>query len=172
LKLVLTPPEPFSAEHRVDAFDCGEPVLDEWLRKRALGNQASGASRTFVVADASGRVMGYYALAAGAVGREAATSAVRRNMPEPVPVLVLGRLAVDRQAQGIRLGAALLQDAVKRSMNVAADAGVRALLVHALGEPAKRFYERYGFQASTVHPMTLMMRLPIVGSGLRVEQAG
>ena len=163
MKLVLTPPEPFCTEHRVDAFDCGEPVLDEWLRKRALGNQTRGASRTFVVADASGRVMGYYALAAGAVGREAATSAVRRNMPDPVPVLVLGRLAVDRQAQGIHLGAALLQDAVMRSMSVAADAGVRALLAHALSEPAKRFYERYGFQASAVHPMTLMMRLPTVG---------
>lgn len=159
MNLVLTPPEPLKNEHRIDAFDCGEPMLDEWLRKRALGNQSSGASRTFVVADETGRVMGYYALAAGAVAHETATSAVRRNMPDPVPVLVLGRLAVDRQAQGMQLGAALLQDAVKRAMTVSADAGVRALLVHALNEPAKRFYERYGFQASTAHPMTLMMRL-------------
>jgi GNAT superfamily N-acetyltransferase len=135
-------------------------MLDEWLRKRALGNQASGASRTFVVTDASGRVMGYYALAAGAVARETATSAVRRNMPDPVPVLVLGRLAVDRQAQGIKLGAALLQEAVKRAIGVSADAGIRALLVHALSERAKQFYLHYGFQASTLHPMTLMMRLP------------
>jgi predicted N-acetyltransferase YhbS len=160
LSLGLTPPEPLASEHQIDAFDCGEPVLDEWLRKRALGNQASGASRTFVVADASGRVTGCYALAAGAVAHETATSAVRRNMPDPVPVLVLGRLAVDRQVQGTHLGAALLQDAVKRATTVAADAGVRALLVHALSEPAKRFYERYGFQSSTAHPMTLMMRLP------------
>ncbi len=156
----LTPPEPLSSEHRIDAFECGEPLLDEWLRKRALGNQGSGASRTFVVTDAAGRVMGYYALAAGAVSHETATSAVRRNMPDPVPVLVLGRLAVDRRAQGVRLGAALLQDAVKRAISVAADAGVRALLVHALSEQAKRFYEHYGFQASMLHPMTLMMRLP------------
>jgi len=160
LSLELTPPEPLSSGHRLDAFDCGEPSLDEWLRRRALSNQASGASRTFVVADASGSVMGYYALAAGAVAHETATSAVRRNMPDPVPVLVLGRLAVDRHAQGLHLGAALLQDAVKRAMAVAADAGVRALLVHALGERAKLFYQRYGFQASTVHPMTLMFRLP------------
>ena len=156
----LTAPEPLNSGHRVDAFDCGEPVLDEWLRKRALGNQASGASRTFVVADASGRVMGCYALAAGAVAHETATSAVRRNMPDPVPVLVLGRLAVDRQAQGMKLGAALLQDAVKRAISVSADAGIRALLVHALSERAKHFYLYYGCQASTLHPMTLMMRLP------------
>lgn len=156
----LAAPEPLSIGHRIDAFDCGEPVLDEWLRKRALGNQSSGASRTFVVADASGRVMGYYALAAGAVAHETATSAVRRNMPDPVPVLVLGRLAVDRQAQGMKLGASLLQDAVKRAIGVSADAGIRALLVHALSEPAKQFYLHYGFQASTLHPMTLMMRMP------------
>ena len=156
----LAAPEPLSIGHHVDAFDCGEPVLDEWLRKRALGNQSSGASRTFVVANASGRVMGYYALAAGAVAHETATSAVRRNMPDPVPVLVLGRLAVDRQAQGMKLGASLLQDAVKRAIGVSADAGIRALLVHALSEPAKQFYLHYGFQASTLHPMTLMMRLP------------
>lgn len=156
----LAAPEPLSIGHRIDAFDCGEPVLDDWLRKRALGNQSSGASRTFVVADASGRVMGYYALAAGAVAHETATSAVRRNMPDPVPVLVLGRLAADRQAKGIKLGASLLQDAVKRAIGVSADAGIRALLVHALSEPAKQFYLHYGFQVSTLHPMTLMMRLP------------
>jgi len=156
----LRAPEPLTNGHRIDAFDCGEPMLDEWLRKRALGNQASGASRTFVVTDASGRVMGYYALAAGAVAHEAATSAVRRNMPDPVPVLVLGRLAVDRQARGMKLGAALLQDAVKRAISVSADAGIRALLVHALSERAKQFYVQHGFQVSTLHPMTLMMRLP------------
>jgi GNAT superfamily N-acetyltransferase len=156
----LTAPEALHGGHRVDDFDCGEPVLDDWLRKRALGNQASGASRTFVVADATGRVMGYYALAAGAVTHETATSAIRRNMPDPVPVLVLGRLAVDRGAQGVKLGAALLQDAVRRAIGVSANAGIRALLVHALSERAKQFYLHYGFHASTLHPMTLMMRLP------------
>lgn len=156
----LSAPKPLASGHRVDAFDCGEPLLDEWLRKRALGNQASGASRTFVVADRSGRVMGYYALAAGAVAHGTATRSIRRNMPDPVPVLVLGRLAVDRQAQGMKLGAALLQDAVKRAVGVSANAGIRALLVHALSERARQFYLHYGFQASTLHPMTLMLRLP------------
>jgi len=104
--------------------------------------------------------MGYYALAAGAVAHATATGAVRRNMPDPVPVLVLGRLAVDRHARGIKLGAALLQDAVRRTIGVSADAGIRALLVHALSERAREFYLHYGFEASTLHPLTLMMRLP------------
>ncbi len=157
---VLTQPQPLSSSHRLDAFDSGEMSLDEWLKRRALGNQASGASRTFVVADESGCVMGYYALAAGAVAHDLATSSVRRNMPDPLPVLVLGRLAVDRRAQGMRLGAAMLQDAVQRAIGIAADAGVRAMLVLALGERAKQFYEHYGFQPSAMDPLTLMVRLP------------
>lgn len=156
----LLAPEPLTPTHRLDAFDCGEPALNQWLQRRALGNQSSGASRTFVVADAEGRVFGYHALAAGAVAHAVATGVVRRNMPDPVPVLVLGRLAVDRGAQGMHLGAALLQDAVKRAVGVAEHAGVRALLVHALDEKAKRFYEHYGFRPSAVHPMTLMLKLP------------
>ena len=108
---------------------CGLP-----FRGRALTNPLSGASRTFVVADPHGRVFGYYAMAAGAVSHQAATSSVRRNMPDPVPVMVLARLAVDQRAQGIQLGAALLQDAVHRAVAVSLNAGVRALLVHALHE--------------------------------------
>lgn len=155
----LSAPQPLDAAHGLTAFDCGEPSLDEWLRRRALANHLSGASRTFVVIDLDGVVRGYYALAAGALAHEMATSAVRRNMPDPVPVMVLARLAVDRRAQGGRVGAALLQDAVLRSQGVARNAGVRALLVHALHERARQFYEHYGFQASPVHPMTLMLRL-------------
>jgi GNAT superfamily N-acetyltransferase len=155
----LSAPQPLDTTHQLTAFDCGEPSLDEWLRRRALTNHLSGASRTFVVTDLDGVVRGYYALAAGALAHEMATSAVRRNMPDPVPVMVLARLAVDRRAQGGRVGAALLQDAVLRSQGVARNAGVRALLVHALHERARQFYEHYGFQASPVHPMTLMLRL-------------
>lgn len=148
------------ASHRLDEFECGEPSLDEWLERRAFANQLSGASRIFVVIDDGGRVRGYYALAAGAAGHELATSKVKRNTPDSVPVMVLGRLAVDRSAQGQQLGAALLQDAVKRAVSVSRDAGVRALLVHALHERARAFYERYGFQASPTHPLTLMLCLP------------
>ncbi len=157
-------PQPLSATHRLDEFTCGEPTLDDWLKRRALANHLSGASRTFVVADTQQRVWGYYALAAGAVSHQVATSAIRRNMPDPVPVMVLGRLAVDQQAQGHKLGAALLQDAVKRALAVSQNAGVRALLVHALNDSAKQFYEHYGFQASALHPMTLMLKLSAVTS--------
>ena len=106
------------------------------------------------------RIYGYYAMAAGAVSHHMATSSVRRNMPDPVPVMVLARLAVDHRAQGMRLGASLLQDALKRVVAVSHNAGVRALLVHALHDRAKQFYEHYGFQVSPVNPMTLMLRIP------------
>jgi len=157
--LQLGAPQPLLIDHFLDAFACGEAVLDEWLKRRAMINQMSGASRTFVVADQGKRIYGYYAMAAGAVSHQVATSKVRRNMPDPVPVMVLARLAVDHHAQGIRLGASLLQDAVNRAVAVSQNAGVRALLVHALHDRAKQFYEHYGFQATSVHPMTLMLRL-------------
>lgn len=134
-------------------------MLDDWLKRRASANQSSGATRTFVVADHNGQVRGYYAMAAGAVSHQLATSGVRRNMPDPVPAMVLARLAVDRRTQGLHLGAALLQDAVNRAVAVAQNAGVRALLVHALHEKAGQFYAHYGFQPSPIHPMTLMLRL-------------
>jgi len=159
MSLNLSAPQPLRAEHQLSDFECGEPALDEWLKRRALSNQLSEASRTFVVVDDEQRVRGFYALAAGAVAHQMATSSVRRNMPDPVPVMVLGRLAVDRRAQGIQLGAALLQDAVNRAITVSQNTGVRALLVHALHEQAKAFYEHYGFQESPTHPMTLMLRL-------------
>lgn len=159
MNLPLSAPQPLVATHVVADFASGETSLDDWLKRRALPNQLSGASRTFVVTRADGHVVGYYALAAGAVAHETGTSAVRRNMPDPVPVMVLARLAVDHRAQGRQLGGALLQDAVRRSLAVAQNVGVRALLVHALHEPARQFYEHYGFQPSPQHPMTLMLRL-------------
>jgi len=159
MSLQLSAPQPLAATHLLDGFTCGEASLDEWLTRRALANQHSGASRTFVVTDQDGRVFGYYAMAAGAVSHQMATSGVRRNMPNPVPVMVLARLAVDHRAQGIKLGASLLQDAVNRAVIVSHNAGIRALLVHALHERAKQFYAHYGFQESPQHPMTLMLRL-------------
>ncbi len=162
MSLNLSAPQPLSSQHRLDEFECGEAVLDEWLKRRAKINQLSGASRTFVVSDADQRVYGYYAMAAGAVSHQLATSSVRRNMPDPVPVMVLARLGVDTHAQGIKLGGALLQDAVNRAVAVSNNAGVRAILVHAIHDRAKQFYEHYGFQASPAHPMTLMLRLASV----------
>ncbi|MDP2220234.1 MAG: GNAT family N-acetyltransferase [Hydrogenophaga sp.] len=162
MSLKLSAPQPLTASQHLDEFACGEATLDEWLKRRALSNQLSGASRTFVVADPDGRVFGYYAMAAGAVSPQAPTSSVRRNMPDPIPVMVLARLAVDHRAQGIKLGASLVQDAVGRAVSVSQHAGVRALFVHALHGRAKQFYVHYGFQASALHPMALMLRLNTV----------
>ncbi|MDP1932075.1 MAG: GNAT family N-acetyltransferase [Gammaproteobacteria bacterium] len=159
MSLLLQAPQPLAATHKVDEFECGEPTLDEWLKRRAMINQLSGGSRTFVVGDQNSSVYGYYSMAAGAVSHQMATGQVRRNMPDPVPVMVLARLAVDLRAQGIKLGASLLQDAVNRAVVVSRNAGVRALLVHALHDRAREFYEHYGFQPSPSHPMTLMLRL-------------
>lgn len=155
----LLAPAPLASTHQLEAFSCGEPTLDDWLKRRALINQTSGASRTFVAANDQLRVYAYYALAAGAVAHQDAIRKVRQNMPDPVPVLILGRLAVDQQAHGLKLGGALLQDALKRSLMVAQNTGVRALLVHALNDRARTFYQHYGFQASPINPMTLMLPL-------------
>ena len=155
----LHAPQPLSADHQLNTFNCGETSLDEWLKRRAILNQTNGASRTFVVVDKNQLVMGYYALAAGAVHHQDATRSIRQNMPDPIPVMVLARLAVDIRTQGMQLGAGLLRDAVDRSLAVAKNTGVRALLVHALHERAKQFYLYFGFQASPVHPLTLMLRL-------------
>ena len=152
----ISAPERLSPEHDVPAFDSGEPVLDDWLRRRALPNEASGASRTYVVC-AGKRVVGYYTLAVGAVTHVRAPGRVRRNMPDPVPVMVLGRLAVDREFQGQGIGAGLLRDGVVRTVQAATIAGIRAILVHAKTEDARRFYERYGFVASPVEPLTVMI---------------
>jgi len=152
-------PQPLSVEHRFDGFVCGEASLDEWLRRRALPNQTTGASRTFVVTDESNHVVAYYAMATGAVTHQEASGRIRRNMPDPVPVMVLARLAVDQRYQGHKLGAAMLQDAVRRSLAVAQSAGVRALLVHALNESSQQFYIHYGFESSPVNPMTMMLLL-------------
>ena len=149
----LSAPQPLAASHLLDGFECGEGVLDEWLKRRAMTNQWS-------VAGAHGRArLDRAAMAAGAVSHQMATSSVRRNMPDPVPVMILARLAVDERAQGIKLGASLLQDAVNRVVVVSQNVGIRALLVHALHDRAKEFYEHYGFQPSPLHPMTLMLRL-------------
>ena len=155
----LLPPQPMKAEHRLEDFSCGEPALDEWLRRRALTNQTTGASRTFVVTDEAGQVLAYYAVAAGAVSHQQSPGSIRRNMPDPVPVMVLARLAVDQRLQGRQVGGALLKDALQRAVSVAQDIGIRALLVHALNDRARQFYSHYGFLPSPANPMTLMLPL-------------
>jgi len=165
MSLRLSDLRPLAGAHRIDEFECGEAALDEWLKRRAMANKLSGASRTFVVVDDENRVYGYYAMAAGAVSHQLATSGARRNMPDPVPVMVLARLAVDHRAQNVKLGSAMLQDAVKRAAAVSHNAGVRALLVHALHDCARQFYGHYGFQVAPQHPLTLMLQLNAVQAG-------
>lgn len=161
--MTFSEPQPLSILHDIKSFDCGVDILNHWLAKSALKNQLSGASRTFVVCDLSSptknQVVGFYALASGAVSHEFATGNIRRNMPNPIPVIVLGRLAVDKSLQGKNLGVSLLQDAVKRCYLVAEHIGARALLVHALDDNAKRFYLKYGFQTSPIHDLTLILKL-------------
>ncbi len=154
----LSAPTPLLATHVTDKFDCGEPVLNDWLKKRALKNESSGASRTFVICQ-DNNVMGYYVLATGSVMHKHAPSKVRRNMPEPVPVMILGRLAVSKHMQSAGIGRGLLKDAILRTLGVSKQAGIRALLVHALSDTAHKFYIQCGFVESPIDPMVLMITL-------------
>jgi GNAT superfamily N-acetyltransferase len=154
----LSPPTPISDEHDISMFDCGEPSLNDWLTRRARINHAPGGSRTFVVCRGV-FVVGYYCLAAGAVAVTAAPGRVRRNMPDPIPMAVLGRLAVDRSLHGQGLGKALLRDALFRTLQAAEAIGVRGVLVQALGEGAKQFYLACGLVPSPGDPMLLMATL-------------
>jgi GNAT superfamily N-acetyltransferase len=154
----LTPPSRWRRLTNLDEFESGVATLDAWLKNRARRNEAEGASRTFVLCEGR-RVIGYYSLAAGSILHSAATGKVRRNMPDPAPVLLLARLAVDRNRHGRGLGADLLSNAVLRALGAADSVGVRANLVHAISDLAKAFYEKYGFRPSPVEPMTLMITI-------------
>lgn len=156
--MTVSAPEPLTADHDVEGFASGVDGLDRWLKRRALKNQATGASRTFVACE--GRcVLAYYALASSAVAMDAAPGRFRRNMPDPIPLVVLGRLAVDRSEQGKGLGRALVRDAGRRVVQAADTIGIRGILVHALSLDAKAFYERIGFELSPLDPMMLVVTL-------------
>jgi GNAT superfamily N-acetyltransferase len=156
--VMFSAPALLTQEHLLHDFSCGVASLDDWLKRRAWANQTSGASRTYVVAKGL-TVVGYYSLASGALALRSAPSPIRRNMPDPIPLAILGRFAVDRKYQGRGLGVALLQDAVIRTAQASRIIGIRGLLVHALSTSAKTFYEDHGFVASPTHPMTLLLSL-------------
>jgi GNAT superfamily N-acetyltransferase len=162
----VSAPQKLTPAHDLSQFQCGEPELDDWLRRRALSNEEHGASRSYVVC-VGRRVVGYYALAAGAAAHSLSPGCVRRNMPNPVPVMVIGRLAIDLQFQGQGIGSALLRDAILRTLQAAEIAGIRAILVHAISESAKRFYENSGFIPSPIDPMTLMITVTAAANALR-----
>ncbi|MGH9589117.1 MAG: GNAT family N-acetyltransferase [Terracidiphilus sp.] len=162
----LSPPEPLSDKHELAGFCCGEPSLDEWLMRRARANQAGGASRTYVVCEGV-RVVAYYALASGVIAVENAPGRFRRNMPNPIPVAVLARLAVDRGRQGQGMGRALFHDAATRVAQAAEVIGIRGILVHAISQQARDFYQNLGLDPSPGEPMTLMVTLADIRAALQ-----
>ncbi len=151
-------PQPLSEAHRVDGFDCGEPSLNIWLAERALANERAGVSRTYVVLNGEA-VVAYYALSAGSISYEIALASLRRDTPDPIPAIVLGRLAVDVRVQRSGLGRALLADALERCLNAAHIIGARAILVHALNDRAREFHLGLEFTALKSEPQTLYLRL-------------
>lgn len=165
---MISAPQPLTDRHQLASFDCGEPSLDDWLKRRAARNQANGSSRTYVVCE-DDVVVGYYCLAAGAIGHADAPAPMTRNRPDPIPVLVLGRLAIHKEHHQKGIGTALLNDAIRRAMQAAEIAGVTALLVHAISEQARRFYRSRGFLESPIKPMTLCLMLATVGKALREQ---
>lgn len=161
----LSPPEPLADHHDFGDFRCGEASLDDWLKRRASGNQVSGASRTYVVCDGK-TVIAYYALASGVVTVESAPGRFRRNMPSPIPVAVLARLAVDHTWQGRGIGRALFRDATHRVAQAADVIGIRGIVVHAISQEAKNFYVALGFDPSPHEPMMLMVTMSDVRAAL------
>jgi len=154
----LTAPALLADHHVVDSFQSGVPVLDDWLLRRARPNQVAGASRVFVVCDGL-KVVGYYALASSAIACGDATGRMRRNMPDPIPVVVLARLAVDQAYQGRKIGRGLMRDAAMRVLAAASEIGIRGLVVHAISQEAKAFYLNLGMLPSPTSELTLMIPL-------------
>lgn len=153
----ITAPVAITTAHDLENFCSGEPSLDMWLRSKALKNEGK-ASRTYVVCQGN-RVVGFYSLAVGSAAHEFSLGNIKRNMPDPVPVIILGRLAVDQSAQRKGIGKALVRDAILRTIQAASIAGIRAILVHVLHDRAATFYQECGFRASPVSPLTFMLRL-------------
>ncbi len=152
-------PEPLHSKSPLAGFDCGKHSLNDWLLRHALQAQGSGSARTFVVSDGA-TVLGYYSLVVGQVEPIEATERVRKGMGQyPIPVMVLARLAVSQTAQGQGIGVGLLQDAIRRTLNVAEQVGIRALLTHPLDGDAARFYQRFGFEASPLQQDQLLLLL-------------
>jgi predicted N-acetyltransferase YhbS len=137
----------------------GKPELDDWLIKKALKNHKRNNTRVFVVCDDNNKVIGYYAIAMGSVQRESALSSLKRNSPNPIPMVVLARLAVDEGYKGRGIGVGLLKDCVLRSVHAMNVVGGAGILVHALDDEAKAFYKRFGFNESPIDAMTLMARV-------------
>jgi predicted N-acetyltransferase YhbS len=165
--VTLSRPEPLGADHQLEGFDCGKPALDDWLLRHARQAQSSGSAKTFVVADGA-RVAGYFSLTVGQVDTLDAPERIRKGKGQyPVPVVILARLAVSRQDQGHGIGLGLLRDAIRRTMLIAEQAGIRAMLTHPIDEEAAKFYARFGFIASPLSAQQLLLLLKDVRRWVR-----
>lgn len=156
---MITPPEPLDGHHRLESFVCREQVLTDWLREHARSNEAHDSARTYVVATANHVVIGYYCLSGFSVARTRATSRLGSNQPDPLPGVLIGRLAVDQRFEGLGIGEAMIADALARTASVAETIGTRAIFVDALNESAARYWQRHGFRPLRDSPLTLYMRM-------------
>jgi GNAT superfamily N-acetyltransferase len=153
-------PEPISPAHIVREFKCSHDSLNVWLHERALKNELIGASRTFVIClPETKRVIGYYCLSQGAIGHELLSAKDKRNMPDPLPATILGRLAIDKDWAGKGLGTVLLQDAIRRSKQASLQAASKGVFVQALDENAANFYVKFGFKILPTDPLYLILSL-------------
>ena len=155
----LRGPEPLGPQHQLEGFDCGKPALTDWLLSHARQAQSSGSAKTFIVADGD-RVAGYFSLTVGQIDTLEAPERIRKGMGQyPLPVVILARLAVSQSDQGRGIGFGLLQDAIRRTMLIAEQAGIRAMMTHPIDEEAARFYTRFGFIASPLRAQQLLLLL-------------
>lgn len=152
------PPEPLNEKHDVSHFDSKNNVLDHWLKNRAVKNEKRNATRTFVL-QKDNKVIGYYSLAVGSIQHIETPSSFKRNMPDPIPVMILGRLAIDKNFQNKGLGSALLKDAALKTLQISKTAGIKAMIVHAINQKALQFYQARGFTASPINRKTLMISI-------------
>lgn len=164
---MITAPEPLAQHHDLQSFNCGKSTLNDWLKKKSHKvQQIGGSSRTYVVCAEDNRVIGYYALATGSINREDAPGKVKRNMPDPIPVVIIGRLAVDESFKGQGIGTGLLKDALLRVVSAAEEIGIRAVLVHAIDETVRKFYLKHGFYESPVNDLSLMITVQEIQSAI------
>jgi len=155
--LGITAPEILNDEHALSKFSCGIQALDDWLLKQAIKSQKRNNAKVYVVTDSfTEQVIGYYAIAMGSVQRENAIASLRRNSPNPIPMVVLARLAVHKNYHGKGIGVGLLKDCIRRSVHAMNVVGGAGILVHAIDESAKSFYSKFGFTESTFDEMMLM----------------
>lgn len=163
----LSAVEKLSRTHDLERFECGKAALNDWLRRFAWQNQAADSAQTYVV-HSDNRVVGYYALAAGSVAREESPQRIAKGLARhPVPVIVLARLAIDEGRKKTGLGKALLKDALLRIERAANIVGARAVLVHAIDDDARSFYEHFGFEPSPVDGLVMMMLMKDLRAALR-----